>query len=63
MLCQIPGISTTTANVLLEKYGHISKLIIAMKENPKEIEDFRNNGKKLNKNIVQNLNEFLFIDL
>ena len=63
MLCQIPGISTTTANILLEKYGHLSKLIIAMKENPNEIEDFRNNGKKLNKNIVQNLNEFLFIDL
>jgi ERCC4-type nuclease len=60
MLCQIPGISTTTANVLLEKYGHISKLIIAMKENPNEIEDFRNNGKKLNKNIIQNLNEFLY---
>jgi ERCC4-type nuclease len=60
MLCQIPSISTTTANVLLEKYGHISKLIIAMKENSNEIEDFRNNGKKLNKNIIQNLNEYLY---
>jgi ERCC4-type nuclease len=37
MLCQIPGISTTTAGVLLEKYGHISNLIIAMKQNPNEI--------------------------
>jgi ERCC4-type nuclease len=59
MLCQIPGISTTTAGILLEKYNHISKLIIAMKENPTEIEDFRNNNKKLNKNIIKNLNEFL----
>jgi ERCC4-type nuclease len=59
MLCQIPGISTTTAGILLEKYKHISKLIIAMKENPTEIEDFRNNNKKLNKNIIKNLNEFL----
>jgi ERCC4-type nuclease len=59
MLCQIPGISTTTAGILLDKYTHISKLIIAMKENPTEIEDFRNNNKKLNKNIIQNLNEFL----
>ena len=62
MLCQIPSISTTTANILLDKYGHISKLIIAMKENPNEIEDFRNNGKKLNKNIIQNLNEFLSVN-
>jgi ERCC4-type nuclease len=59
MLCQIPGISTTTAGVLLQKYGHVSKLIIAMKENPKEIEEFRNNDKKLNKNIIKNLNEYL----
>ena len=59
MLCQIPGISTTTAGVLLKKYGHITNLIIAMKENLNEIEEFRNNNKKLNKNIIQNLNEYL----
>ena len=59
MLCQIPGISTTTAGILLEKYKHISKLIIAMKENPTEIDDFRNNNKKLNKNIIKNLNDYL----
>ncbi len=59
MLCQIPGISTTTAGILLEKYGHISHMIYAMKENPKEIENFRNNEKKLNKNIIKNLNEYL----
>lgn len=61
MLCQIPGISTTTAGILLEKYGHISSLIHAMNENPKEIEDFRNKNKKLNKNIIKNLNEFLTV--
>jgi ERCC4-type nuclease len=61
MLCQIPGISTTTAGILLQKYGHLSKMIIAMKENPNEIEEFRNNNKKLNKNIIQNLNEYLRI--
>jgi crossover junction endonuclease MUS81 len=59
MLCQIPGISTTTAGVLLKKYAHITNLIIAMKENPNEIEEFKNNNKKLNKNIIQNLNEYL----
>ena len=61
MLCQIPSISTTTAGILLQKYGHISNLIIAMKENLNEIEEFRNNNKKLNKNIIQNLNEYLRI--
>jgi ERCC4-type nuclease len=61
MLCQIPGISITTAGILLEKYGHLSKLIIAMKENLNEFEEFRHNGKKLNKNIIKNLNEYLNI--
>ena len=59
MLCQIPGISTTTAGILLEKYGHISHMIHAMKENPNEIENFRNKDKKLNKNIIKNLNDYL----
>jgi len=61
MLCQIPGISTKTAGILLEKYGHVSKLIIAMKENINEIEEFKvnDNDKKLNKNIIKNLNEYL----
>lgn len=40
MLCQIPGISITTAGILLEKYGHISKLIIAINKNPNEMNDF-----------------------
>ena len=61
MLCQIPGISITNAGILLEKYGHISNLIIAMKQNPNEIEEFRNNDKKLNKNIIKNLNEYLMV--
>jgi ERCC4-type nuclease len=59
MLCQIPGISTTTTGILLEKYGHLSNLILAMKENLNEMEEFRHNDKKLNKNIIKNLNEFL----
>ena len=68
MLCQIPGISITTAGILLEKYGHISKLIIAINNNPNEMNDFEYikesstkecKIKKLNKNIIKNLNEFL----
>lgn len=61
MLCQIPGISITTSGILLEKYGHISNLIVSMKQNPNEIEEFRNKDKKLNKNIIKNLNEYLRI--
>jgi hypothetical protein len=59
MLCQIPGISTTTSGLLLQKYGHISNLIMAIKQNPNEMNDFRHNDKKLNKNIITNLNEYL----
>jgi hypothetical protein len=61
MLCQIPGISITNAGILLEKYGHISNLIVAMRQNPNEIEEFRNKDKKLNKNIIKNINEYLRI--
>uniref|UniRef100_A0A6C0ETA7 ERCC4 domain-containing protein n=1 Tax=viral metagenome TaxID=1070528 RepID=A0A6C0ETA7_9ZZZZ len=70
MLCQIPGISTTTANILMEKYGHISKLIIEINKNPNEMEQFEyvkqtgnetpnTKSKKLNKNIIKNLNDYL----
>jgi ERCC4-type nuclease len=67
MLCQIPGISITTAGILLKKYGHISKLIIAINNNPNEMNEFeyikdsniKDSFKKLNKNIIKNLNEFL----
>jgi ERCC4-type nuclease len=71
MLCQIPGISITTAGILLEKYGHISKLIIEINKNPNEMNDFEYikesstkecKIKKLNKNIIKNLNEFLIND-
>jgi ERCC4-type nuclease len=64
MLCQIPGISIKTANILMKKYVHISKLIIEINKNPNEIEQFEyvndlNKNKKLNKNIIKNLNDFL----
>jgi ERCC4-type nuclease len=58
MLCQIPGISVVTAKRILDKYGHIKDLIMAMKSNPNEIEYFKD-GKKINKNIIKNLNEYL----
>jgi ERCC4-type nuclease len=67
MLSQIPSVSITTASLLMEKYGHVKGLILAMEKNPKEMEEFtyvqkdptKTKPKKLNKNVVQNLNSFL----
>jgi hypothetical protein len=56
MLCQIPGISNATAKRIVDKYGHISDLMIALKSNPIDVDE---NGKKFNKNIIKNLNDYL----
>lgn len=56
MLCQIPGISNATAKRIVDKYGHISDLMIAIKSKPIDVDQ---NGKKFNKNIIQNLNDYL----
>jgi len=65
MLCQIPSVSHVTATILIDNYKHISTLLEEMKQNPTLLEDFEyinpktNKPKKLNKNIVQKLNEYL----
>jgi ERCC4-type nuclease len=65
MLCQIPSISHVTATILMDNYKHISVLIEEMKNNPNVLEEFEyinpktNKPKKLNKNVIQKLNEFL----
>jgi len=65
MLCQIPSVSHVTATILMDNYKHISNLLEEMKENPTLLEEFEyihpktNKPKKLNKNIVQKLNEYL----
>jgi ERCC4-type nuclease len=63
MLSQIPSISMKTAQIILSKYGHIRELFRKMLENPNEFQEFSyekdGKPKKLNKNIVQNLNDFL----
>jgi len=63
MLSQIPSISTNIATTLMEKYGHISILIIALKTNPNEIQEFtylkNDKPKKLNKNVCKNLTDYL----
>ena len=63
MLCQIPSISTNTANIVMEKYGHINNLIVALKSNPNEIYEFSylkdDKSKKLNKNVCKNITDYL----
>jgi ERCC4-type nuclease len=63
MLSQIPSISMKTAQIILSKYGHIRELFCKLQENPNEFQEFSyekdGKQKKLNKNIIQNLNEYL----
>ena len=65
MLCQIPSVSHVTATILMDNYKHISTLLEEMKQNPTLLEEFEyihpktNKPKKLNKNIIQKLNEYL----
>jgi ERCC4-type nuclease len=63
MLSQIPSISMKTAQIILSKYGHIRELFRALQENPNEFQEFSyekdGKPKKLNKNIIQNLTNFL----
>lgn len=64
MLCQIPSISHVTASVLMDKYKHISVLMEELKT-PNVLEEFEyinpktNKPKKLNKNVIQKLYEYL----
>lgn len=63
MLSQIPSISMKTAQILMGKYGHIRELFCKLQENPNEFLDFSyekdGKTKKLNKNVIHNLNEYL----
>jgi len=63
MLSQIPSISMKTAQILMSRYGHIDELFRKHSENPNEFQEFiyekEGKSKKLNKNIIQNLNHYL----
>jgi len=68
MLAQIPYVSVSIASVLMEKYGHLRGMIMAMEKNPREIEEFtflkakdptKVKPKHLNKNVIHNINTFL----
>ena len=65
MLSQLPGISSVTANIIMDKYKHISNLIKELHNNPSCLEDFEyinpknNKSKKLNKNIIKCIKDLL----
>lgn len=63
MLCQIPGISTTTSRILLTQMNTLQDIIMKLETNISLFEEFSylkdDKPKKLNKNIIETLNHFL----
>lgn len=65
MLCQIPGISSTTAIAILKEYQTLPKLIEKIKEDGVECLNNisyinnKNQTRKINKTVVQNIKKFL----
>jgi hypothetical protein len=61
MLMQIPGISSVSASALANEFKNIETLLQSLKhENAKTFENIKlASGRKLNKNILETLREFL----
>ena len=60
MLMQIPGISSTSAKIILDEYKTIEELIFKLRENENCLESLRStNGRKLGKNMISNIKIFL----
>jgi ERCC4-type nuclease len=65
MLCQIPGISSTTALVIMKKFGTIDNLIIQLKLDPGIMKDLsytneKGQTRKISKTILENIVKFLY---
>jgi ERCC4-type nuclease len=68
MLCQIPGISSTMASIILYDYNNnIIDFFSSLKKNSNLLNDFRyscektNKEKKLSKNIIENIKTLLIV--
>ena len=59
MLCQIPGISIATANALIKEFGSMNCLMNVMNDSIENMENFKVNDRKINKNAVSNLKKHL----
>jgi ERCC4-type nuclease len=62
VLCQIPGISSTTAITIMKKFGTFPQLMKALQENPNCLDDVthESNGKirKINKPCIENIKKY-----
>ena len=65
MLSQIPCLSITVAQELMKKYKTINNLIKTLTDDPNCLNnlqiEFKNGNRKINKNVIKNLYEFLNI--
>ncbi len=64
MLCQIPGISSTSAIAIMKQYKTISNLLSCIKSDPTCLKDItytnnKNQTRKINKTIIVNITKFL----
>ena len=63
MICQIPSISQNTSKILLNHFKDIQTIILELETNERLFEEFtyekKDILKKLNKNVIENLNYFL----
>jgi ERCC4-type nuclease len=62
MLCQVPGISSTTSKVIMEKYKTINNLIKEINENIDELKNLKINNRKISKNVIRKLELFFLYE-
>ena len=65
MLCQIPGISSTTALAIMKKFVTIDNLIIQLKLDPTILKDLsytneKGQTRKISKTVIENILKFLY---
>tara|TARA_B100001094_G_C18037463_1_gene723293 strand:+ start:134 stop:907 length:774 start_codon:yes stop_codon:yes gene_type:complete len=62
MLMQIPGISRVSAKAINEKYSNLSILLETLDTDIESIQNLKlENGRKINKNIVESLKKYLLL--
>jgi len=61
MLCQVPGISSTIAKKIMEKYSSINNFLLNIKENINELKSLKINNRKLSSKVIKNI-QLLFLD-
>jgi len=67
MLCQIPGVSNTTAAAIIKQFNSLPKLVLSLKEDPGCMKDIsycnaKGQTRKINKSAVENIKLFLTVE-